>query len=59
MADMKTPGSNNPAGGFKRRNLPYSPYMMAAAGLAAVGGMWYFYNQRKADQAEGHHNVRG
>ncbi|KAL6530764.1 hypothetical protein OROGR_014624 [Orobanche gracilis] len=59
MADMKTPGSNNPAGGFQRRNLPYSPYMMAAAGLASIGGIWYFYYQRKADQDARHRNVRG
>ncbi|KAL3633427.1 hypothetical protein CASFOL_022189 [Castilleja foliolosa] len=50
MADMHK--TNNPTGaasGFQRRNMPYSPYAMAAAGLAAVGGMWYFYNRRKAD----------
>ncbi|KAL3645868.1 hypothetical protein CASFOL_011048 [Castilleja foliolosa] len=63
MADMnKAPGTNNPTGaasGFQRRNFPYSPYTMALAGLAAVGGAWYFYNRRKADQALGHHNARG
>ncbi|KAI3454008.1 hypothetical protein Pfo_010671 [Paulownia fortunei] len=38
----KTPG-HNPGG---RRNLPYNPYAMALAGLAVVGGLWYFYNKK-------------
>lgn len=32
-----------------RRNLPYNPYAMAAAGVAVVGGLWYMYNRNKSD----------
>ncbi|CAA0838332.1 3-hydroxyisobutyryl-CoA hydrolase-like protein 2-mitochondrial [Striga hermonthica] len=56
MADTHNPTG---AGGLRRRNMPYNPYLMAAAGLAAIGGAWYFYNnRRKPDQSARpvHHN---
>lgn len=38
------------AGGMNpRRNFPYNPYAMAAAGVAVVGGLWYMYNRNKHD----------
>ncbi|KAL0447527.1 UNVERIFIED_CONTAM: hypothetical protein Slati_1880600 [Sesamum latifolium] len=40
----------NPAGGARQRwSMPYSPYTMAAAGLAVAGGLWYMYGRRKPE----------
>ncbi|XP_073020837.1 uncharacterized protein [Primulina huaijiensis] len=39
----KRPPGHNPGGVLhQRRGLPYSPYVMAAGGVAVVGTIWYF-----------------
>ncbi|PIN00245.1 hypothetical protein CDL12_27253 [Handroanthus impetiginosus] len=45
---QKTQGQG-PRGSPLRRNFPYNPYVMAAAGLAVVGGIWYMYNKRSPE----------
>ncbi|XP_051151373.1 uncharacterized protein LOC127265566 [Andrographis paniculata] len=54
-ASKRPPGHNPGEILHQRRNLPYNLYTMTLAGVAIVGGLWYFtlYTKKKPEATAG------